>query len=298
MVEWIGAASGLGCALIWACDSIMLKTQMTKLDALMLNLIRCCFASLFFLLLLPLFGQVDRLFTTPPLSLFLLLLSVFFSLAIGDTLYYQSMALLGVSKSLPLSSTYPLFTLLLATLFLEEPFTWRLGVGAVLVIAGIYPLSIPPRALPSSPALLPSALHRKGVLFALLASLCWSLSIILLKVSLLDLDTITANALRMPAATCILALLASLSQKKDPYLRVYDKRLFLILALSGALSTGIGSLLYLTALRYAGAAKAAIFSATSPLFGAPLSLLILKEELTWPIVLGILLTVLGIWLVL
>jgi drug/metabolite transporter (DMT)-like permease len=49
---------------------------------------------------------------------------------------------------------------------------------------------------------------------------------------------------------------------------------------------------------YAGAAKASVINATSPLFGLPLSLVFLHERITRRIALGTALTVLGIWLVL
>ncbi len=291
----IGEICGLASALLWAINSIVLKTLMIKIDAIALNLIRCIFASLFFLLLLPLLGRLESLLEIPWLSLVFLLLSVFIGLGVGDTLYYQSMNLIGVSKALPISSIYPLITLVLATFFLGEPFTWRIVMGAVLVIGGIYLISFPPSQITpvAQPSLSPT-LHRKGVYFALFASLCWGFSTILLKIGIVDLDTITANAFRMPAAALLLTCMAAF-HKGLPQLKTYEKRTLAILGLSGFFGIGIGGIIYLTAVQYAGATKAAIFSSTSPLFAAPLSLIFLKEQISWQVGMGIVLTVVGIW---
>jgi drug/metabolite transporter (DMT)-like permease len=77
---------------------------------------------------------------------------------------------------------------------------------------------------------------------------------------------------------------------------VLPRRSLVIMALAGILNA-FSSLMFLSAILYAGAAKAAVLVATSPLFGLPLSFLFLKEQINRRIIAGTLVAVVGIWLV-
>lgn len=45
------------------------------------------------------------------------------------------------SRVIPVSSAYPLLTILLAGIFLSEPLTWQVAAGGTLVVAGVVLLS-------------------------------------------------------------------------------------------------------------------------------------------------------------
>jgi drug/metabolite transporter (DMT)-like permease len=68
-------------------------------------------------------------------------------------------------------------------------------------------------------------------------------------------------------------------------------------ALGGILGMGLGGLLYIAAVQDAGAGKAAILSATSPLFALPLAMLFLAERVTPRLMAGTLVSIVGISLV-
>lgn len=118
----------------------------------------------------------------------------------------------------------------------------------------------------------------------------------LLKFGLEELDPIVASAIRMPFMTLVLLTMISL-KKSGSKTWYYGGRSLTILALAGILGIGVGGLLFMMGLEYAGAARTAILSATAPLFGVPLSMLILRERITLKIVAGTILCVIGIWLV-
>ncbi len=46
------------------------------------------------------------------------------------------------SKVIPLGSVYPLVTVVLAAILLGEPLTWKVAIGALLVVAGVIALSL------------------------------------------------------------------------------------------------------------------------------------------------------------
>jgi len=76
----------------------------------------------------------------PKLVLVYLSLSVIVTM-LGVFTYLKAMNFDEASKIVPLSSTYPLITFLIAVLFLGESFTVSKFAGTLLVIAGIYFIS-------------------------------------------------------------------------------------------------------------------------------------------------------------
>jgi bacterial/archaeal transporter family protein len=46
------------------------------------------------------------------------------------------------SKVIPVGSVYPLITVVLAAIFLGEALTWKVAIGAVLVVAGVIAISL------------------------------------------------------------------------------------------------------------------------------------------------------------
>jgi bacterial/archaeal transporter family protein len=46
------------------------------------------------------------------------------------------------SKVIPVGSVYPLVTVVLAAIFLGEALTWKVAIGAVLVVAGVIAISL------------------------------------------------------------------------------------------------------------------------------------------------------------
>ena len=50
--------------------------------------------------------------------------------------YYKALQMGEASKVVPIDKLSVVFTLILAFIFLHEPFTWKSGVGALLIAAG------------------------------------------------------------------------------------------------------------------------------------------------------------------
>ena len=69
----------------------------------------------------------------------------------------------------------------------------------------------------------------------------------------------------------------------------------------GVLLLGVGTalsiFLFLLSVYEAGAARAATLSSTSPLFGVPLAVFVLKEQVTWRLLAGVGVTLVGVWLI-
>ena len=138
---------------------------------------------------------------------------------------------------------------------------------------------------------------RAGIAMALGASLCWSLSTVIMRPAVDQVDPLIANAIRLPFG-CLVLLALSLGNRRrggaSPF--AIPRRSAAVLTAAGAFSALSGTL-WLFALRYAGAAKSATLNSTAPVFAAPLAMLLLGERLSLQGVLGILLTVAGVALV-
>jgi DME family drug/metabolite transporter len=288
----VGELAAISCAVLWAVSTVLMRSQTGRVPVLALNAIRALWASVVFLSVLAAVGRLGELLTVPSAALISLLGSVLIGMALGDTLHIKAMTLIGVSRALPISSTYPILTALLAVIWLDEPVTPRILGGIVLVVGGVYLVAFP--RVGSVIERVPAS--GRGITLALIAACCWAVSTATVKPALSLVDPLVANGVRLPAAMLVLQLLSWRSEGLGSPFR-FGRRAGLMLAVAGLIS-GLSGALWLLGVRDAGAAKAAALSSTAPIFAAPLAALFLGEKLSRQVGLGTLLTVAGIWLVL
>lgn len=290
-----GELAALGSAVIWALSSVLMAMGVKRLDVLPMNLVRCVISTAFFWALLPFFGGLAALSEIPSQAWLWVVLSVLGLLVVGDTMYFRSLDLAGVSWAMPVASINPLWSVLLAGFLLGEPLSWSLLSGAVLVIAGIAVLSRNGgEADPAHPV--EWATRRKGLLLALGTSVVWALGLITLKLASVEVHSVVVNSVRQPlGAGMLLALTLAKGRWRD--LRHVDRRSWGIIGLASLLGTGVGSLLFVVAIQLVGAGRTSILTSTSPLLAVPFSMLLLNERPNrWTLV-GIALTIAGIALV-
>lgn len=275
-----GEISALGCAFTWALSSVFTKSLAPRFHPLTLNLLRCLGASLVLWALIPFYPGIQSLYQAPAASVLFLVVSAVLGICLGDTVYIQGLKMINVTLAFPLAqSSMPVLTLIAAVLFLGERMTWSLGVGTALVIGGIYLIAVPRGPGPASPF---SPNHQRrgmGIGWILMASVLWALSISLLKVGLQGVNLVMANGIRLPLA-CLVLIPLALGQRPAAPSSKPAVREIILGAFSGALSFGLGGFLFLAAIQYAGAGKAAVLTSCAPLFGLPLSALYLKERVT------------------
>ena len=293
----MGAVYALTAALSWAGSSAILKSLTTRIDALSLNTLRLCAASLLVLPLILLSGRGTELINTPLMPLVYLVVSGVISLAIGDTIFIKSLSYLNVSHAFPIAQcSNPVFTMLLAVLLLGESFTWVTGLGTFFVLLGIYLITSTQMA-PSIHST-PGRIRGKGIILALIAGAVWAIAAVTLKLGALDTDPLVAAAIWMSSAT-IVFLPFALSQRKKGALQLkkYGSRSLALALTSGVVDLDVGVVLFIIAIQLIGAGKAVVLSSTSPLFLLPFSVFILRERLTRFTLIGIFTGIAGICLV-
>jgi drug/metabolite transporter (DMT)-like permease len=120
---------------------------------------------------------------------------------------------------------------------------------------------------------------------------CWSISSVVLRPALDQVDVLTSTALRICCGSLLIWVFAWRSGRVAQT-RFSRSRVGTALA-AGTLSAG-SMFLYLVATQQAGVARAAMLSATSPLYAIPLSALVLGEHVTPRMAAGTLLVIGGV----
>lgn len=210
-------------------------------------------------------------------------------------MFMLSLELIGVSKTVPIVSVYPMFTTFFAVLFFNEPFTSLLLLGTVLIIVGICLVS-PERASSSD---VTSGVLFKGVFISLSTALVWSLSIIFMNQALefsqmaASDSAFVVNTARMAASTLLFLALSPFIDRRFRFMKL-KRKTWIILALGGIVGLVFGWVLLAISLSYTEASRAVPISSVSPLFATLIGALFLKEKATVRIFAGAVLIVLGI----
>jgi DME family drug/metabolite transporter len=204
------------------------------------------------------------------------------------------MKLIGLSRAMPLSTTYPFFTMLLSLLLLDEQFGWTVVGGALLIAIGGYFLALRRGRERLAESEATRRVNFVGVTLALSAAVCWSVSTVLLRIGLEDVDATIANVVRLSVLMVALSTMV-LKLGKIERIKEYGLRSLGIVFLAGIVGTGLGTFAFLSAVQRAGAARTSILTATTPLFGVPFSLF-LKERPSSRTLVGTGLTMIGVWL--
>ncbi len=290
----LGVVLGLSTAWMWATTSLLVKAFSGRVGTLSFNAFRMVTASLFFLVLLPFFGGWEAVNQISDASRVALIFSVIAGGAIGDSLYFWSMSRIGTSRALPISNIYPLFTWALAVPFLGEPITLNALAGTGIILIGLYLLAPPPE----SDAEAPIGLNRAGILAAIGAAVFWAAATAAMKFGLRDgVNVVAVNAFRLPLGALVLLGMVQWRHGLKAW-EPYDRNNFPSLLALAFYSTCVGGLLWVLAVDYAGAARAALLNTTSPLVGVPLSVVFLHERVTPRIAFGALFSVIGIGMIL
>jgi drug/metabolite transporter (DMT)-like permease len=282
-------------ALLWAVSSVLIAVGAKRLHVLPLNLVRCLISTTFFWAMLLFYGGFQALATIPSSAWPWLVVSVLGLLVVGDTFYFRSMELAGVSWAMPVASITPLWAVLLAWFFVEEPLTWSLFVGSLLVVLGIAFISRSTAQKAGGNPVDPKA-RRTGLLMALGVSVLWAVGQVALKPAAEGTPSVVVNSVRQPmAAMMLLAITLVRGRWRD--LQGLDRRSWAVIVAASLLGTGFGTLFFVMAIQMAGAGRTAVLSATAPMMAIPFAMLWLQEQPTRWTLFGTFLTAVGIALV-
>jgi drug/metabolite transporter (DMT)-like permease len=285
--ELAGSILGLLAAVAWAANGLLIRAHGAGLHAIAINALRCTIAGLVFLLVWPL---VSSRAPVPPLAWLFLVTSMIAGLGIGDSLYFEAIKRIGVARAMPISMGYPVLAALGAVVFLHEPLGPLAVLGIVLTLGGVYLVALPARGT-DKPAERSDS-YWGGVVLASIAAIGWSFSTLLLRPTLELVDVATASAIRVPLVSGLLWITAARAHVLPRHAHLRGRSL-LAIAATGAV-TVLATVFFLQSVALAGAGRAAVLTATSPLFGVPFSILFLGERASGRLGLGTLCSVVGV----
>ncbi len=292
----MGAAAALGTAFFAAGTNLLLRRQVAQLGGATAQTWRAVVGTLLFLIIFLAFRDPRQLLALPIGAVAILLTSVLLNMVIGDLLQYAAITRLGIALAMPIVCSYPLVTLLIASVTLAEIPTPLATAGTVLVVGGVILVALPRRTIAASgdKRHLAPAGHWVGVALALASAACMAVATILTRVALNEIDILAANMLRLPFGALLCAIISVLQRRQPPW-QVARQNL-VPLCLSGV--TGLGSsICFLAAIQLVGAATTATLNAAAPIFGLLGAVFFLGERPTRRNVVGTLIAFVGITLV-
>ena len=134
------------------------------------------------------------------------------------------------------------------------------------------------------------------ILLLIVTTLLWGFTPILEKVALTKVDPLVGVTVRSALVTAGLVIITFFTGKGKALMEV-DGRSFLLFGASGMMAGLLGMWAYYAALKMEATSKIVPIAASYPLVTALLSVLILREEVTLPRVVGTAFIVIGIWFV-
>ena len=189
------------------------------------------------------------------------------------------------AKGALLFASFPLLTLIVATLLGHERLGWRQCLGVGLTLAAV--------ALALGPQVWQAHGSLAGELAILGSALCGAVCSVLYRPVLRRHAALPVSAIAMAAAVVVLALCAPFEDARTRLPKV-DARGWAAIVFIGT-SSGIGYFLWLWALRHAAASRVTLFLSLSPLTAMALGVLLLGEPLQLSLLLALALVVGGLW---
>ena len=284
----LGEVVGLLAALAWSTTGLLVRAHGAHMHAIVINALRLGISGSVFVLAWPFVSDRQPV---PPAAWLFLGTSMVAGLGVGDSLYFEALKRIGVARAMPISMGYPVLASIGAVVLLHERMGPLAAVGVLLTLGGVY-LVARPAATSSARTSSAGRAYWIGVGMAAAAAVSWSCSTLALGPALALVDVPTASAIRTPLASALLFLTAKRTGvlPRAAHLR---GRALLAIALTGLMSVAATGL-FMLSVSLAGAGRAAVLTATSPLFAVPISVLLLHEPGSWRVVAGTVCSVIGV----
>jgi len=280
----IGEALAILSALMQAISTVLSAKALKNVDPIWSNVIKS-FASavVMFPIIVArgiLFGRVN----VRADALFFVILAAIVGFGFGDTFLFKSIVLIGVSRAYTISFTSPLFTIILAMIFLNETFLPRYLVGAIFIVISLAIVSLELEEEGQK------NINLRGVIAAIAAALCWAMGTILVTLGLRNIDVLLANAIRFPILALFLFIISEPRKK-----RRVSGRDFMLLSISGVIGMVFGGIAFLLSIQLIGASRASPLNASSPVLASIISKAFLKEKVTFRLILSSIFIIIGIY---
>lgn len=283
---WIAFA--FGSALFAGITAILAKIGIKNTDSDVATAIRTIIILIFSWIMAFLVGSVDSITTISSKTLIFLILS---GLATGGSwlCYFKALQLGDVNKVTPTDKSSTVLTMLMSFFFLGE------GLG-VLKIVSIVSIGIGTYMMITKKETDKKTTGSSWLIFAILSAVFASLTAILGKIGISDIESNLGTAIRTVVVLIMAWVVVFATGKKDK-LKNIDGKSMLFICFSG-ITTGLSWLCYYKALQDGLASVVVPIDKLSIVITIAFSYFILKEKLSLKAFIGLVLIVIGTLLLL
>lgn len=284
----IGILCAIAAALLWASAVIMFKKSGDILSPTALNLLK---GIVTLSLLVPtLWISGTPLIPERPLHDWLLLgLSGVVGITLADNFFFMALKRLGAGLWAVVDCLYLPFIILLSTVFLDESIGLRGMAGAAMVV-----LAIGAGSFPGTSIVRPQRDFLAGLFFGALAVSLLAGSIIMVKPLLAHTSVLWASFVRLLAGVAGLLVMAAVHPQRRTIYGVLKPSASWKIALPASIvGNYLAMLAWLAGFKYTFVSVAAILNQLSTIFTFILAAVFLKEPVTLPRLIAIVLAVCG-----
>lgn len=297
-----GELAALATALCWAVGALAFTYSGRRIGSQNVNLIRLVLASVIMGAAVWI-GGVDT--DVPTTQFWLLALSGFIGLVLGDAAYFESLVVLGARRATLLTTLTPVFVVILMVPLLNERIDLLRGIGMALTLIGVMVVILER----SSGGELRGSLAW-GVFLGVIGALWQASGFLVAKAGLgmadpnsllvewaalpiapdaegipragTEVSPILGTFIRMAAAGVVLWTLVLLRGRiREVFTATQDRRALGIVVIGTVIGPALGVALSLYALGHANSAVASTIMATMPIMVIPMVMILYKEKVTW-----------------
>lgn len=217
-------------------------------------------------------------------------LSGIIGISLGDSLFFKSLQDLGAKVQVIFFLLGQIFTMVLSLLLLGELLSLEQYIGAVVLLTGIVIVIWGKQDNHPNKG--------RGFVCGLLSILCFSVSAIMVKMVIAEVEVITATFYRMLFGTIFTLGFGVVGKQLPSWIKpLKDKRLLILFILNVFVITYGGFLLSMVAIKLISVSLVSVLGTTEPVFVLLFAYLINKEKITKQEVIGTMITLIGLFII-
>ena len=282
----LGDTYALLAALCWSSGVILFELSGKVLDSLQINFLKNLVATICFVLVLIITGNIFVSYTVN--EYFLLFISAIFGVALGDLFLLGSLRRLGSGLYAIVGTSYILFVFIIAFILYKENISITLFIGSSLIITGIIIRS----------SYLPEKLHKKvliqGVTYGLIAQALTAYSVLLVKPLMSTHPIVHIAMIRFSVGLVFNALYIIFVRGLGTFRHTIIKGFTTPTMISAAImGTFFSVIFWFLGFKYTLAGRAAVYNQLSTIIITIMAIIIYKEKITLKTIIAVLFAFIG-----